>query len=430
MAVLALVIAAIIVVVLHKPGNVSHPHVEFTTTTTATTTKPAVTPVSDFLWPRYGYDAARTRLFPDGTKLDPPFRRGWTYRGSALLEFPPVIRRNAMYALDDSGVVLAIDMNSGRVFWRRQVGSLAAASPALASGLVLVPLLSAKPGATTPGGGKFVALSQTTGRVVWSMNLPSGSESSPLVWANTLYFGDQAGTVYAIDAQTGRVLWTYHAAGPVKGGVAYANGNVYFADYDGRAYALNAGTGAQVWAVSTSGADDGFGSGNFYSTPAVAFGRVYVGNTDGYVYSFAAATGQLAWSTGTGAYVYSSPAVANIPGLGPTVFIGSYSGHFDAFNAQSGAIRWSYNAGGRISGSPTIVGDVVYFSNLASKTTTGLNVRTGRVAFTFPAGAFTPVIADPSALFLVGYGDIFQLLPESPASNPTATTATETTSGH
>ena len=146
------------------------------------------------------------------------------------------------------------------------------------------------------------------------------------------------------------------------------------------------------------------------------------------MYSFAADTGQLAWSTGTGAYVYSSPAVANVPGLGPTVYIGSYSGYFYAFNAQSGAVRWSHDAGGRISGSPTIVGDVVYYSNLASKTTTGLNVRTGRVAFAFAAGAFTPVIADPTAIYLVGYADLFQLLPQ-PAPK-SINTATATTASH
>ena len=39
-----------------------------------------------------------------------------------------------------------------------------------------------------------------------------------------------------------------------------------------------------------------------------------MGNTDGFVYSFAARTGQLAWATETGAYVYASAAVADIPG--------------------------------------------------------------------------------------------------------------------
>ncbi|HWF35057.1 MAG TPA: PQQ-binding-like beta-propeller repeat protein [Solirubrobacteraceae bacterium] len=423
MAVLAVAVAAVLVIVLHEPRNVSHPKVEFTAPTTTTTpAKPKV--VRDFLWPRYGYDAARTRVFDSGAGLEPPFRRGWTYYGSALLEFPPVIRGDTLYILNDSGEVLALNKLTGHVIWHRTVGTLAAASPAIGNGLVFVPLLSTVPGAKTPDQGRFVALSQRTGHIVWSMSIPPGSESSPLAWGQMLYFGDQGGTVRAVQASTGHVRWTYHASGSVKGAIALANGTLYFADYAGRAYAVRANSGRQVWAVATNGAQDGFGSGNFYSSPAVAFGRVYIGNTDGRVYSFAAATGQLAWATGTGAYVYSSPAVANIPGLGPTVYIGSYDGNLYAFNARSGAVRWAHNAGGRISGAPTIVGNVVYYSNLASKTTTGLNVRTGRVVFTFPAGSFNPIIADPTAMYLSGYAQLYQLLPRRPARASTATTAT------
>lgn len=425
MTVLALAVVAVVaVVLLQSPGNVSHPDIEFTTSTTTATTpsKPKVV-VHDFLWPRYGYDAARTRLFAADSNLRPPFHRGWTYSGSALLEFPPVIRGNTLFVLNDSGVALAIDRLHGHVLWQRKVGTLSAASPALGHGLVFTPLLSTIPGAKTADQGRFVALSQETGHIVWSKSIPPGSESSPLVWGQTLYFGDQDGTVYAIQASTGHVKWTYHASGAIKGGVAYANGTVYLADYAGRAYALRARDGHQVWAVATNGADLGFGSGNFYSTPAVAFGRVYIGNTDGRVYSFAAATGQLAWSTATGAYVYSSPAVADIPGLGPTVYIGSYDGHLYAFNARSGAVRWAHPAGGRISGSPTIVGDVVYYSNLAAKTTTGLNVRTGHSVFSYPEGSFNPVIADPTALYLTGYSDLVQLLPRTRTSGGAATAA-------
>jgi hypothetical protein len=82
-----------------------------------------------------------------------------------------------------------------------------------------------------------------------------------------------------------------------------------------------------------------------------------------------------------------------------------------AFNAQSGAVRWRHRAGGRISGSSTVIGNVVYFSDLGSKTTAGLNVVTGQQVFSFPDGAFTPIIADYHAVYLDGYISIYQLLP-------------------
>jgi outer membrane protein assembly factor BamB len=402
--------------ILHTPGDVSHPNLSFTapTTTTAAAPPPKKRVVNNFIWPRYGFDAARTRLFPDSAKLVPPLRVGWTFEDYALLEFPPVIYKNALYLVDDDGSAKAINRLNGHLIWEHKIGTLAAASPAVGARqkLVYIPLLSVNPSAgQSPGNGRIVALSIRTGRVVWSHVIPPGTESSPIVWGSTLYFGDQGGTVYSMRARDGHVNWTYHASGAVKGGPALDNGTLYFGDYAGRAYALDADNGHQIWAVSTNGARFGLGSGNFYSTPAVAFGRVYMGNTDGRVYSFAAHTGQLAWATGTGAYVYSSAAVADPPGLGPTVYLGSYDGNFYAFNAQSGAVRWTHPAGGRISGSPIIIGNVVYFSDLGSRSTAGLDLRTGRQVFSFPDGAFNPAIADDGAIYLVGYSKLYQLLP-------------------
>ena len=59
---------------LHSPGNVSHPNVEFTAPTTqAQATTPPPKPakkqkqvVDNFQWPRYGYDAGRTRVLRPG----------------------------------------------------------------------------------------------------------------------------------------------------------------------------------------------------------------------------------------------------------------------------------------------------------------------------------------------------------------------------
>jgi outer membrane protein assembly factor BamB len=408
---------AVAFVLAHSPHNVSHPNVEFTnptTTTPPTTSAPTKPTVDNFAWPRYGFDAERTHFYPGPNAPEPPLQVGWRFQDFALLEFPPVIYRNTLYLLDDQGAAKALDKRTGHKLWETKVGSLAAASPALATsqGLLYVALLStnAHP-APTGGNGRFAALSMQTGRIVWSKVIPPGTESSAIAWGNAVYFGDQGGTVYSLNATTGQVNWTYHASGPVKGGPALSGGVLYFGDYSGRAYAVNAATGHQIWAVNTNGADFGFGSGNFYSTPAVAFGRVYMGNTDGRVYSFAAKTGQLAWATATGAYVYASAAVDDTPGLGPTVYLGSYDGNFYAFDARSGAIRWKHPAGGKISGSATIVGNVVYYSDLGTKTTAGLDVRSGRQVFSFPDGAFNAVVCDDTGtIYLSGYTMLYQML--------------------
>lgn len=411
-ALLLLAGGAVAFVLVNQPGDVSNPDVEFTATEATTTPDPPPErpqAVDTFLWPTYGFSDSRTRDYAGAPGyLRPPFRRGWTYRSGILLEFPPAIEGASLFLLDDDGMLRAIQKTSGRILWRQRVGRLAAASPAVGDGRVYVVALRGIGSET----GRAAAYRAVDGRQVWSKALPSRAESSPLLRGGRVYFGSEDGTVYAVAARTGRTIWTYRAGGAVKGGLAYANGNLYFGDYAGKVHAVRARDGKQIWSVGTSGTRFGFGSGRFYSTAAVAFGRVYLGNTDSRVYSFSARTGQLAWATGTGGYVYSSPAVANTPGLGPTVYIGSYDGSFYAFDARSGGVRWRYGVGNRISGSATIVGGIVYFSNLGSDDTHGVDARTGRRRFFFSDGAFNPVVADRRAIYLAGYTNLYELLPK------------------
>jgi outer membrane protein assembly factor BamB len=360
---------------------------------------------TDDPWPLYGYNLARTRFVPHSRKLDPPFRIGWRYRDHALLEFPPVILDNTLYFQDADGRAKAVSTITGRMLWLRQVGSLAAASPALdlRHKLVFFTELSASPGARSPGNGRIVAVKMKTGKVAWSHPLPPGSESSPLVHGLSVFFGDQGGSVYSFRTYDGHLNWTFHASGSVKGGVAFAHDTIYFGDYGGHVYAVNAANGREIWSAAAGD--------SVYSTPAVAFGRVYFGNTGGAVRAVWAKSGATAWSASTGSYVYSSPAVADVRGLGPMVYIGSYDGTFYAYNALSGAVRWSHAAGGRIDGSATVLGNVVYYSDLGSNSTTGLRVRTGRPVFSHRDGEFSPVITDGKVVFLIGYSTIYQMIP-------------------
>ena len=116
----------------------------------------------------------------------------------------------------------------------------------------------------------------------------------------------------------------------------------------------------------------------------------------------------------TSNYVYASPAVTDIPHFGPTVYIGSYDGTFYALDARSGNVKWQRNApAGASRARPTIVGSIVYFANLAARTTIGLAVRSGAPLFKFPHGGFNPVISDGHRLYLTGYSSLYGLIPKT-----------------
>jgi outer membrane protein assembly factor BamB len=385
-----------------RPGSVFHPHVGFQAEAPPQPAKKADprTPA----WPLYGYSKDHARFYPAPPTLHPPFHRIWRYNGTALLEFPPAIDHGTLFQLNDSGALHAIATDTGHVRWQRKLGNLAASAPAAAGQSVYVTLLSR----AKSDRGRVVALRQSDGGTRWVRDLPSRSESSPMLDRGKLFFGSENGTVYALNAHTGSVIWTYRAPGAVKASPTLKDGKLFFGDYGGHVQAIRESDGRRVWIKGGSGI---LGGDYFYSTPAVVFGRVFLGNTDGRVYAFDARTGRLAWAHQTGSYVYSSPAVTDTAGLGPTVYVGSYDGTFYALSAFSGAVHWKYKAGGRISGSPTVLGKIVYFAALGIHYTVGLDTRDGHQVYARHNGSFDPVVSDGKRVYLTGETGIFGLEP-------------------
>jgi outer membrane protein assembly factor BamB len=423
-ALLALAGAAA-VFALTRPGDVYDPEVAFRPEPTSTPVEPPQPPpparkrkkprdpLAGFQWAQYGYSKDRRRYLPTRGGVRPPFKQRWAWDGHVLLEFPPIIVGDRLFTTTNDGRVVALDRRTGKVVWKRDMGYLAASSPAYGDKKIYVTILERTRNVRA---GRVTALRARDGKFVWSRPLASRTESSPVYDDGRVYFGSENGTVYAMRAHDGSVSWRFRASGAVKGGLAVADGKLYFGAYGGSVYALWQLTGRVAWSTGTSGANFGLSAGNFYATPAVGFGRVYIGNTDGNMYSFSSESGKLAWRRGTGSYVYSSAALAQVPGGEPTVYFGSYDGTFYALDARTGATRWTHDDGGKISGGASVVGDVVYFSNWGKRDTTGLGARTGRRVWHSDSGAYNPVISDGRDVYLTGFQKVMALTPQSAAT--------------
>ena len=90
------------------------------------------------------------------------------------------------------------------------------------------------------------------------------------------------------------------------------------------------------------------------------------------------ATARSPGATRTGGYVYASPAVGPGPGGRPTVFIGSYDGRFYALDAQLRQVALDAPPGPKISGAATLIGDLVFVSDLGTQVVVGARRRHGR----------------------------------------------------
>src|SRR5205814_8135741 len=85
------------------------------------------------------------------------------------------------------------------------------------------------------------------------------------------------------------------------------------------------------------------------------------------------------------------------------VLVGSYEHRFYAFDAGTGDVRWRFGANGAISGAATVIDGLVYFSTFRERTY-ALDAASGRQVATWPDGKYSPAIADPEHLYLVGLG--------------------------
>ena len=363
---------------------------------------------SGLSWPDYGYDLGRTHAAPP-LDLRPPFKELWTVPGDwSLIEFPPVLDDGRLFVGTNHGLVLSVQAATGRVLWKRQFAGCVAASPAVGNGVVYLGFMNPPPcRGTAPS--FLAALDARSGRTLWRFRA-GVVETPPLLAGGRVYFGSWDHRIYAVDARTGRLAWSFATGDRVKGGVAFAGGAIFAGSYDGRLYALDARTGKLRWTAGNGGL------GGLYATPSVAHGRVFVGSTDGHVYAFAASSGRLLWSLRTGSFVYSPVALH-----GASAFIGSYDHRFYALSQATGRIRWSFDAGAPISGAPTVLDGLVYFSTCGScstyeqnpraRRTFALDTRTGKLAWRFPDGEYSPVIADRERLYLTGYTHLYGLVP-------------------
>jgi outer membrane protein assembly factor BamB len=340
----------------------------------------------DMQWPMYGVNPARTQVHPR-IDLRPPFRQVWKRDVGGLVEFPAAVWNGVAYINNIKGALKALSVRTGKVLWRRRIGSLMASSPAVDPERKALVATSMRPGNVS-------IVDMTTGRVRW--RFPSGmAEPSPVVRDGLAYFATTGGTVYALDLARKRPRWTFHGGVKITSSPTLVGNRVYIGDYAGRVFALDARTGRRIWTGSAGT--------RVYGTVAAADGRIFAPSVFSGLSALSATSGRLLWRIPSGAYLYSSPAVYR-----GRVYFGTYAGRVYCASASSGRILWSRPSGGRVSGAIVIVDGVVYAGSLDHRIT-AWGWRTGRKVWSFPRGQYVPVSGNSSRLLFYGARKIWAM---------------------
>jgi outer membrane protein assembly factor BamB len=128
--------------------------------------------------------------------------------------------------------------------------------------------------------GEVVAVELDSGAVKWRKEVPGGVLSSVAAKAGMAIFTATDGRVRAWDAFTGQERWSYDARAPFFAGPAVTKGTVYAADLKGVVHALRLSDGKKQWVLDL-GADPATKvSGMVYGSPTVHRGRLYLATCD------------------------------------------------------------------------------------------------------------------------------------------------------
>jgi outer membrane protein assembly factor BamB len=173
--------------------------------------------------------------------------------------------------------LVCLKAGDGSVVWKTPLGLNPWAGPTVGP-YALVGCSSIRLDAKAAAGatGEVVAVELDTGNVKWRKAVPGGVLSSVAVRAGLAVFTATDGKVRAWDAFTGEERWSYDAGAPFFAGPAVTATAVYAADLKGVVHALRLTDGKKDWALDLAADPATRVTGMVYGSPLVHGGRLYL----------------------------------------------------------------------------------------------------------------------------------------------------------
>ncbi len=272
----------------------------------------------------------------------------WRRHVHARLSGGPVIGNGLVAVGTRAGYVIALDASDGHVLWKHFVGAPVNVMPAIGNEVVVAKTIA----------GAVTGLSASSGDELWtqSESVPSLSlrfDTQPLVLDGVVYAGFASGKVIAFDLASGKQQWrkqvaTGQGGNPIAdmvgvGGVmAYAAGDLYVATYQGRLAALDTNSGQVIWSRNISS----------YTGVTLDAAHLYVSDAEGRVHAFDLVTGVPIWVDNKLAYRGLSAAVP----YGSMVAVGDRFGYLHFLDRNKGRYLGRVQVGdGAIRMAPVVV---------------------------------------------------------------------------
>lgn len=289
-----------------------------------------------------GSIAWRASMVPEGAVAHKAYGGGLAADGGRL------------YVATGHGVVVALDPQSGKRLWEKNVNAPVRAAPTAANGRVFLVATD----------GRVFALSGNDGREEWAYRgLPQATSlligASPAVDGDVVIVPFPNGELVALKASDGTSVWTESLArtrtasslGAMSDAArpAVDNGIVFAIGHAGRMVATSTRTGERVWSLNVPG----------IQMPYVAGDMIYVVDTTGQLMALGRRDGKAVWTTKlSGAKSWSGPVLG-----GGRLWLASDAGQLVGVNAVTGKVELQQSLGGKIFIAPVIAGGRMFVMN-------------------------------------------------------------------
>jgi outer membrane protein assembly factor BamB len=173
--------------------------------------------------------------------------------------------------------LVCLQASDGMVLWKTPLELNPWGGPTIGP-YVLVGCSSIRldPKAVATAKGEVIAMELDTGKIKWRKEVPGGVVSSVAVKAGLAVFTATDGKVRACDVFTGQERWSYDAKAPFFAGPAVATNMVYAADLKGVVHALNLADGKKEWGLDLDTDPATKAPGMVYGSPMVHRCRLYL----------------------------------------------------------------------------------------------------------------------------------------------------------
>jgi outer membrane protein assembly factor BamB len=225
-----------------------------------------------------------------------------------------------LYAVTDSGILTALNAETGEQLWAKQVGKPGRAAFGPGANEKYLGIVS---------GAKLYLLDRRDGRALWVHELGSAPSSGPALSRNYAYVALVTGRIegYKLEDPAAQP-WYYQSMGRTMLRPTTTGEVVSWPTTAGYLYVSRAENPGVLFRLQTN--DD------IVTSPAEAEPYLYIASLDGYIYAIHELTGREKWRYSTGFTITSSPAI-----VGKQVYVASAEPALFCLNAETGQELWS-----------------------------------------------------------------------------------------